>query len=212
MRDTPYAKELARADVGGQRIERLYVKESGAEEIRFSWWKDGRMQARPLDLPEHELLALFREAVQQRVFSDHFIAVLRSSLDEDKQSLPPNDFEQDELFEMANLDEDDTHIPGTIFVSTAIGSHGPRIKWYPGSPGRALPCLILSIGPDPVVRDNFLPERQTRPVMAPLKVWISQNHEALLSFWKEGESWNHRKVAAFLGDLKPYDGDAPRDP
>lgn len=79
MRDTPYAKELARADIGGHRIERLYVK-GKEEEIRFSWWKDGRMQTRPLDLPEHQLLPLFEQAIREGVFSKTFLRELHAVL------------------------------------------------------------------------------------------------------------------------------------
>jgi hypothetical protein len=60
MRDTPYAKELARAEVNDCRIERLWVKKLGQIEIRFSWWPSTRLVTRPLDLPEHELLELLR--------------------------------------------------------------------------------------------------------------------------------------------------------
>ena len=35
---------------------------------------------------------------------------------------PQDDFAQDVLIEMANLDEQDTNIPGTIFISTALGA------------------------------------------------------------------------------------------
>jgi hypothetical protein len=38
MRDTPYAKELARAEINDCRIERLWVKKLGQIEIRFSEW------------------------------------------------------------------------------------------------------------------------------------------------------------------------------
>ena len=43
LRDTAYAEELARAIVDGARIERLFVKDEGQIEIRFSWWKDEKM-------------------------------------------------------------------------------------------------------------------------------------------------------------------------
>jgi hypothetical protein len=67
LRDSPYATELARgelADPKGDcfRIERLRVKATGVEEIRFSWWPKG-MANKPLDLPEQELLELLREAI-----------------------------------------------------------------------------------------------------------------------------------------------------
>ena len=116
---------------------------------------------------------------------------------------PPDDFAEDTLLEMANLDEDDTHVPGTIFISTALGSHGPRVKWYPGSPGRHLPCLVVSIGPEPRVRDDFLPTPVSRPAMVAVTAWVRLNHLALLDFWNHGETWNRRRVAAFLDDLRP---------
>lgn len=80
MRDTEYAKELASADINGCRIERLFVKGENQEEIRFSWWVDGRMANRPLDLPEHELLALLRAAIAKGVFTPGFLRDLHSSL------------------------------------------------------------------------------------------------------------------------------------
>jgi hypothetical protein len=84
-RNTPYATELASAtfifpDGAEGRIERLYVKGLQQEEIRFSWWKDGRMMMRPLDLPEADLLALMRTAIVDNVFSEQFIADLRMVL------------------------------------------------------------------------------------------------------------------------------------
>lgn len=80
MRDTDYAKELASVDINGCRIERLFVKGEGQEEIRFSWWVDGRLTNRPLDVPEHELLALFRAAIAEGVFTPDFLRDLHASL------------------------------------------------------------------------------------------------------------------------------------
>ncbi|MGU3540931.1 hypothetical protein [Methylobacterium sp. A54F] len=104
---------------------------------------------------------------------------------------------------MANLDEQDTGIPGTVFVSTALGSHGPRVKWYPGRAGRDLPCLIVSIGPEPRIRDDFLAPSVSRPAAPRVIAWVRQNHAPLLRFWSEGASWNRREVAAFLDGLRP---------
>jgi hypothetical protein len=80
MRDTKYAREIASADIGGERIERIFVKESGEEEIRFSWWKDGRFAPRPLDLPERDLLDLMRQAMANGVFTDDFLDGLRDAI------------------------------------------------------------------------------------------------------------------------------------
>lgn len=81
MRDTPYATELRTAeDAAGQKIERLYVKELAREEIRFSWWKDGQLMIRPLDLPEDELLVLLSAAFDKGVFREEFLLGLQSAL------------------------------------------------------------------------------------------------------------------------------------
>ena len=124
-------------------------------------------------------------------------------------SLPPDDFAEDSLVEMANLTERDTNVPGTIFVSTALGSHGPRVKWYPGSPGRQLPCLIVSIGPEPAIRDDFVSSPASRSVTPFVLRWVGQNHEELLRFWREGETWDRHAVSAFLDELRPIAKDAP---
>ena len=121
----------------------------------------------------------------------------------DRVRTPPDDFADDTLIEMANLDEGDTNVPGTIFVSTALGAHGPRVKWYPDRAGRDLPCLVVSIGADPAVRDDFLPARVTRAVLPRVTAWVRLNHVALLDFWQNGASWNRREVAAFLDGLRP---------
>lgn len=80
MRDTPYATELASAEVEDCRIERIFVKAQGQEEIRFSWWPDGNMANRPLDLSEPMLLELMRVAIEKRVFSGSFLEGLTQTL------------------------------------------------------------------------------------------------------------------------------------
>lgn len=121
----------------------------------------------------------------------------------DRARTPPDDFADDILIEMANLDQQDTNVPGTIFVSTALGSHGPRVKWYPGRAGKDLPCLIVSIEADPSVRDDFLPPRVSRGAAPLVVAWVRLNHDALLRFWTDGTSWNRREVSAFLDGLSP---------
>ncbi len=115
---------------------------------------------------------------------------------------PPDAFAQDVVSEMANLDAQDTNIPGTIFVSTALGSHGPRVKWYPDRAGRTLPCLVVSVEADPKVRDDFLGTPASRAATPKVIAWVGMNHTSLLDFWTNGASWNRREVAAFLDGLR----------
>src|SRR5262245_10774503 len=85
-RDTPYAREIATAEVGDVRIERIFVKAEndgrGQEEIRFAWWPGGNMANRPLDLPEPLLLQLMAEAIRQGVFTEPFLRNLTRLLAE----------------------------------------------------------------------------------------------------------------------------------
>lgn len=83
MRDTRYAQELCEPGVmkwpsGSEaRIEKLLIKETGEEEIRFSWWKDGKMAIRPLDLSEHDLITLLSDALAKEVFTNDFKSKLK---------------------------------------------------------------------------------------------------------------------------------------
>lgn len=72
-RKTKYADEITTAEFKECRIERIFVKAQGQEEIRFSWWPEGRMKVRPLDMPESELLPLMERAIEQGVFSTDFL-------------------------------------------------------------------------------------------------------------------------------------------
>ena len=81
MRDTPYATEIATAsDEWGHTIERLFIKGQDREEIRFSYWKDGNITPRPLDLGEDDLLELIGRAIEQSIFSDDFLRGLQTML------------------------------------------------------------------------------------------------------------------------------------
>lgn len=82
MRDTSYAKELKSAVLefsGGSeaRIERLHIEELQQEEIRLSWWKDGKLMLRPLDLSEAELIDLMASGIREGVLSSTFADDLR---------------------------------------------------------------------------------------------------------------------------------------
>src|ERR1700744_573522 len=50
----------------------------------------------------------------------------------------------EELVEMANLTSAQTGVVGTIFISAAMGAHGPRVK-YVETPGRTQPSFSASI-------------------------------------------------------------------
>jgi hypothetical protein len=70
-----------------------------------------------------------------------------------------------EVVELANLTSSQTGIPGTIFISTAMGAHGPRVK-YLLQPGRTQPSFSVSVADAPAVVANSLPAWVVRQ-MAP---------------------------------------------
>ena len=85
LRETRFLRELAVAKlpVGGKAfaaVERIYVKKAKRDEIRFSLWQGAKMQAKPLGLPEAELLPLLKTGLEAGVFSDDFIGGLREAL------------------------------------------------------------------------------------------------------------------------------------
>jgi len=72
LRNTAYAEEIATAKLAWGphsegRIERLRIKSTGKIEIRFSWWMDGRMMPKPLDLPEADLMTLLARGIKAGV-------------------------------------------------------------------------------------------------------------------------------------------------
>ena len=107
----------------------------------------------------------------------------------------------DEVFEMANLPPDWTGVLATIFISTAMGQHGPRVKLYL-KPGRAQPSASISIGPQPRVLANSLDERELARIAPKALEWVALNHEALTRFWFEGETMLISDVSDFARGLR----------
>jgi hypothetical protein len=121
--------------------------------------------------------------------------------------LPPDttladELAADELIEMANLTAAQTGIAGTIFISTAMGSHGPRVKYY-GQPGRTQPSFSVTISDTPTVAANSLPARVLRQMSPQVIQWVSRNKVGLLNFWNDGDTWTQPQVNAFIQTLKP---------
>ncbi|MFT4954958.1 MAG: hypothetical protein ACI8U3_001340 [Brevundimonas sp.] len=109
--------------------------------------------------------------------------------------------EEEDIFEMANLPPDWTGVLATIFISTALGQHGPRVKLYL-KPGRHQPSASISIGPNPRILASSLDERDLKRIAPKALEWVTLNHEALTTFWFEGESLAIADVADFARSLK----------
>jgi hypothetical protein len=108
---------------------------------------------------------------------------------------------REELVEMANLTSAQTGITGTIFISTAMGAHGPRVKYFV-QPGRTQPSFSVSIGEIPVVVANSLPLRTVRQTSPRVVEWVSRNKDALLDFWHHGDTWTQPEVNDFIQKLQ----------
>ncbi len=108
----------------------------------------------------------------------------------------------DDLFEMANLRERQTGIPGTIYISTRQASHGPRVKYFEDRPGEGVPSFSVSISTEPEVVENRLPD-SVLSRMSPLVIeWGRLNQQQLLDFWEHGTSWYDEEVAGFKASLR----------
>ena len=105
------------------------------------------------------------------------------------------------LVEMANQTSAQTGITGTIFISTAMGAHGPRVKYFV-QPGRTQPSFSVSIGDIPVVVANSLPLRTVRQTSPRVVEWVSRNKDALLDFWHHGDTWTQPEVNDFIQKLQ----------
>jgi hypothetical protein len=118
------------------------------------------------------------------------------TLDEELRALA-----EDDLVEMAYLPPDWTGILAHIFISTALGQHGPRVKVYVKK-GRHQPSASISIGPNPRVLASSLDQRDLNQLAPQVIAWVALNHEALTTFWFEGESLDIADVADFGRSLK----------
>src|SRR6266481_7243326 len=108
---------------------------------------------------------------------------------------------EDDVVEMANLTTAQTGVPGTIFISTAMGGHGPRVKYFL-QPGRSQPSFSVTICDAPTVAANSLPVRVVRQMSPQVINWVSRNQDALLDFWSHGDTWTQPEVNDFIQKLE----------
>ena len=95
IKETSYCKIYNRVSIEDDDyyscIERIEVKEKQREEIRFALYKDtirgdNRYVPRSLDVTEIQLLELIKKAIENKVFSDEFIDMLKQELNNNKKS------------------------------------------------------------------------------------------------------------------------------
>src|SRR5918999_215333 len=83
-------------------------------------------------------------------------------------------FGDDDVVEMTNLQEKDTGIPGGVFISTSMGSRGPRVKYFLKT-GRHQPSFSVSISDEPAVLASSLPERDLNRAAPAVIAWVKRN-------------------------------------
>jgi hypothetical protein len=132
---------------------------------------------------------------------------IRSTIDgEQATQIPPEatlsqELASEEVVDMANLTSAQTGVAGTIFVSTAMGAHGPRVKYFL-QPGRTQPSFSVAIADAPQVVANSLPARVVRQMSPQVIDWVSRNKDALLDFWHNGDTWTQPEVNDFIQKLQ----------
>jgi hypothetical protein len=107
----------------------------------------------------------------------------------------------DDVVEMANLTSAQTGVTGVIFISTAMGSHGPRVKYFL-QPGRTQPSFSVSIADAPAVVANSLPIWVGRQMSPRVIEWVLRNRDALLDFWQHGDTWTQTEINDFIQKLR----------
>src|SRR5437879_12237326 len=103
----------------------------------------------------------------------------------------------EDLVEMANLPEEDTGISGTIFVSTRMGRHGPRAKYFDGRAGEAQPSCSVTIADPPRVVANSLPDHVVRQRAPLVSAWVAVSRQAALQFCNAGATWTRAAASRF---------------
>src|SRR5437899_996574 len=112
---------------------------------------------------------------------------------------------EDDVVEMANLTTAQTGVPGTIFISTAMGGHGPRVEYFL-QPGRSQPSFSVAVADNPSVVANILPLRVVRQASPQVIDWVSRNKDVLLDFWYQGNTWTQPEVNDFIQNFSGFDG------
>jgi len=118
-----------------------------------------------------------------------------------RDTLLADELASEELAEMANLTSAQTGVTGTIFISTAMGAHGPRVKYFV-QPGRTQPSFSVSIADPPIVMASSLPDRTVRQVSPQVIEFVVLNRAALLDFWRHGDTWTQPQVNEFIARLQ----------
>jgi hypothetical protein len=105
-------------------------------------------------------------------------------------TLLDNELAAEDTVEMANLTFAQMGVPRTIFISTAMGGYGPRVKYF------------VSVSDTPRVLANSLPQRLLSQTAPQVISSVSLNKDALLESWNHGDTWTQPEVNEFVQKLR----------
>lgn len=108
---------------------------------------------------------------------------------------------EEDVFDMANLVESQTGVPGIITITTVMGQHGPRVKYFL-KPGRHQPSFSVAVASTPRVVANSLSDRDLKRMASDVIAWVALNHEARAAFWWDGADWTFPEVQTFIAGLR----------
>ena len=92
--------------------------------------------------------------------------------------------ESQDLFEMANIGQEDTGLSVVVYVSPAQGNHGPRIKFM-NDYGNAYDfdnTIPMTISDDPEIPVSFKQKIKSKDLQL-VKQWVILNKDILLDYW-----------------------------
>lgn len=102
---------------------------------------------------------------------------------------------------MSNLFEEDTGVPGVIFISTVMASDGPRVK-FSFKAGRHQPSCSVALGDPPRVVANSLSQRDLGRAAPAVLEWAALNRDALIRYWRKGDTYSRQQANAFVEGLR----------
>ena len=109
--------------------------------------------------------------------------------------------QDEELFEVANLEPEKTGVDGFVYISTAFPRHGPRVKYFKKL-GKDQPSFSVSIAEAPEVLISSLNQADTDRHAPEVIEFVRRNRERLLKFWNHGTDWPSDQVHAFLNSFQ----------
>jgi len=121
---------------------------------------------------------------------------LDTTIEEDLATL-----DEEAIFDLTNLPASRTGISGVLFLSTAMASHGPRVKYFVKT-GKGQASFSVSIAEHPRVLANSLPQRVLDEMAPRVIAWVQLNREPLLRFWAGGQYWTVDEVNTFVDQLQ----------